>query len=260
MAIVTLTTDYGTRDPYLAALKGSLLKNLPGVQIVDISNHITAFDTMEAAFVLEEAFPHFPDETIHLIGVDPLGSNSSHSFAVKMDGHFFLGPQNDILPLLCSGKTHQAVLISPEVVPYPTEGKAFQALHRLTKAIPILAETRELTALGEEIEIKPKAWGVPAYVGNTLRGEILHIDRFGNGITNIKKEYFLEVKGNRAFEIFLRKTNTKRIVSSYGDEPIGDFFALFSNSGRLEIGIRNENGAKMLGLSRHDHISIEFIG
>src|SRR3954463_11171563 len=103
MAIITLTTDLGDKDIYLAALKCSILKLLPTVNIVDITNSVSAFNVQQAAFILKNSFYYFPDDTVHLIGIDTVYSDHTKYLAVRHKNHYFVGADNGIFSLMFTG-------------------------------------------------------------------------------------------------------------------------------------------------------------
>ena len=117
-----------------------------------------------------------------------------------------------------------------------------------------------LESLGTSGEIKEYRWGEPSFTENSLRGVILHIDHFGNAITNVRKDPFMEIKGDKSFQIFIRNLRMQRIVGSYADVAKGEALALFSDNGHLEIAIREGSAAQLLGLKVQDMITIEFYG
>src|SRR5665811_2404326 len=100
MAIITLTTDLGDKDIYQAALKGSILKLSPDVNIVDITNSVSAFNVQQAAFILKNSFHYFPDATVHLIGIDTVFSSDTKYLALRYKNHYFVGSDNGIFSLM----------------------------------------------------------------------------------------------------------------------------------------------------------------
>src|ERR1700709_1949373 len=112
MAIITLTTDLGDKDIYQAALKGSILKLLPSVNIVDITNSVAAYNIQQAAFILKNSFHYFPDATVHLIGIDTVFSTSTKYLAIKYKGHYFVGADNGIFSLMFNTEPDEVVEIT----------------------------------------------------------------------------------------------------------------------------------------------------
>ena len=112
MAIITLTTDLGDKDIYQAALKGSILKLLPSVNIVDITNNVSAFNIQQAAFILKNSFHYFPDNTVHLIGIDTVFNNNTKYLAIKYKNHYFVGADNGIFSLMFNAEPDEMVEIN----------------------------------------------------------------------------------------------------------------------------------------------------
>lgn len=260
MAIITLTTDLGRRDHYAASLKGTLLSLCPAATLVDITHDIAPFNYLEAAFILKSAFHKFPEGTIHLIGVDPEGGARMNALVMAYRGHFFVAPDNGVLSLIREKEACDCFLIpAPEATGVPS-GRAFHAQNRLAPVAAQLAEGAAVESLGTPHEIREYLWGEPSYTNNSLRGVIVHIDHFGNAITNITKDNFMETKGSRSFQVFIRNLRLQRIVSAYGDVSKGEALAIFSDNGHLEIALREGSAAQLLGLKVQDMLTIEFYG
>lgn len=260
MAVITLTTDLGSRDHYAASLKGTLLSLCPSAVLVDVTHEIAPFNTLEAAYILGSAFEKFPQGSIHLIGLDPGGGNRIPALVMLLNGHYFIAPDNGILSLICMQQEAAFVVVAPEVVPLPESGRAFQVQNRLAKVAAKLVEGMPFADLGPAYEPRPMYWGEPAESGNALRGHSIHIDRFGNAITNIRKETFMAAKRDRSFQIFIRNLRLQRIVTAYADASKGEALAIFSESGHLEIAIREGSAAQLLGIKTQDMLTIEFYG
>ncbi len=260
MAVITLTTDLGTRDHYAASLKGTLLSLVPGALIVDISHEIAHFNLLEAAFVAKSACPKFPEGSIHIIGVDPEGGSRLSMVVMRQDGQYYLAPDNGVLSLIRTSEEAECIIVDMETMSLAANGRAFLAQNRLAPIAAALANGQSMAALGTVATIKEFRWGEPSYTENSLRGVIVHIDHFGNAITNIQKEPFLKIKGERSFQVFIRNLRIQRIVGSYADGSKGDSLAIFSDNGHLEIAIREGSAAKLLGLKVQDMITIEFYG
>ena len=260
MAIVTLTTDLGSRDHYAASLKGTLLSMCPEVVLVDITHDISKFNVLEAAFILKSAFPKFPPGSIHLVGVDPEGGSRQSCVVVEYKGHVFVAPDNGVLSLITRSEPVHCYQIGEEVLPPVRSGKAFLALRQLAPVAAMLAQGKSPDSFGPAHEMRIAYWGEPTYTENSLRGIVLHVDHFGNAITNITKEEFLRIKGSRSFQIFIRNVRLQRIVNSYGDVSRGEALAIFSESEHLEIAMREGSAAQLLGLKSQDMLTIEFYG
>ncbi|MBP6640979.1 MAG: SAM-dependent chlorinase/fluorinase [Bacteroidia bacterium] len=258
--VITLTTDLGTRDHYAASLKGTLLTMLPGAVVVDITHEIAHFNLLEAAFVAKSACFKFPKGSVHIIGIDPEGGARLGVVAMEQEGHFFVAPDNGVLSLIREGSAAEWVFVNVEHLPLSIHGRSFLVQNRLAPVAAALAGGALLESLGTSGEIKEYRWGEPSFTENSLRGVILHIDHFGNAITNVRKDPFMEIKGDKSFQIFIRNLRMQRIVGSYADVAKGEALALFSDNGHLEIAIREGSAAQLLGLKVQDMITIEFYG
>ncbi len=259
MPIITLTSDLGDGSHYSAIVKGAILSLLPSANLVDVTHNIATYDLIHTAYVVGRSFRAFPEGTVHLVAVDPeQAEDRAEGVAVGCEGHFFVGPNNGVMSLICEPFAvrchkieHPAVLIDK----YP---RTLRAARVFAPAAAFLASGGELHELGSETNLRDLRWGDPTYSFNCLRGKIIHIDRFGNAITNIDKSHFLAIKQDRRFEIFIRNVRLKRIVSTYSDVSKADALAIFGESERLEIAMRESSAAELLGLKVHDMITIEF--
>lgn len=259
MPIITLTSDLGDGSHYAAIIKGTILRLLPSANLVDVTHSISNYDIMHAAYVVGRSFHAFPPGTVHMIGVDPEQTDyQAEAIAVKCEGHFFVGPNNGVISLICDHLSADCYKIGLESVILTEFPRSFRAARVFASAAAYLASGGDIEGLGEAIPLKDIRWGDPSYSNNCLRGKIIHIDRFGNAITNIQREEFMELKQERRFEIFIRNVRLRRIVSTYSDVSKADALAIFGESRRLEIAMREASAAELLGLKLHDMITIEF--
>lgn len=261
MSIITLTSDLGDGSHYAAVVKGTILRLLPSANLVDVTHSISNYDIMHAAYVVGRSFHAFPEGTVHMVAVDPEQTEfQAEAVAVACEGHYFVGPNNGVISLICDHLPVTCHKISLESVMLEEYPKSFRAARVFASAAAFLASGGEVSELGEESVLKDTRWGDPSYSNNCLRGKIIHIDRFGNAITNILKDEFLDLKQERRFEIFIRNVRLRRIVSTYSDVSKADALAIFGESRRLEIAMREASAAELLGLKLHDMITIEFNG
>ena len=258
MPILTLTTDWGLRDHYLASFKGEILSRLPTLQIIDISHEVEKFNTMQAAYIIQNSFQKFPKGTIHYIG---LTGNENCSLTnpfviIQVNGHYLIGEDNGIFTLII-GRNEK------EIFRLPIEGNASKKDHRLAliETIKKLAEGTPLNKLGkEETIIQESYFAQPTVDAQTIRGTIIFIDTFGNAIVNITKDLFDKEKRERKFLIQLRKSDydVPKISLTYEDAIVGEILALFNQDGFLEIALNKGSASKLLGLRLMDPIRIEF--
>lgn len=260
MAIITLTTDLGTKDHYAASVKGAILGTCPQAQIIDITHDISLFNIMEAAFVVKSAFSGFPQGTIHIVSVDPQSSLDRQTLVMLFRGHYFVGPDNGVMSLIREQESCEVVAVEKEDLPGLTKGRSFRARNIHAPVAAWLANGGKMEDLGPRFAMRENLWGEPSIYDNSMRGVILHVDRFGNAITNIRKPEFLRVKAERSFQIFIRNVRLQRIVSTYSDVSKGEALAIFGEHGHLELAIREGSASQLLGIKEQDMLTIEFYG
>lgn len=257
MAIITLTTDLGHKDFYQSAVKGAVLSQLPGVNIVDISHQISPFNVAQAAYVVRNASRFFPPGTVHVIGVDAHYQPRPRYLALQHEQQYFIGPDNGIFSLLFDQTPEKIVEIALKPDPAFVH---FPVLDIFVKAACRLAGGGGLEELGNVVkEINQRAFLQPVHEPGLIRGGVIHIDSFQNVITNITQSLFNQVRKNRAFEIyFTRNESVSEISRYYHEVPEGEKLCLFGISGYLEIAINKGNAAGLLGLDVGDIVIIQF--
>lgn len=265
MQIITLTSDFGLKDFYAAALKGRLYSFDTEVRLVDISHQITAASPLEAAFTLRYAYPNFPKGTVHLIAVQEVVA-SGVLLAAEMDGHYFLCADNGILSLINPDlKINKVVAVDFRE---DIESKLFPSRDVLAKAAVHLAKGGAIGLLGREVRnMQQNTSFKPRFTDDKSKilGRVMYVDNFGNLITNISKPYFAECCGDRTFEITLpRRNKIYKLVQQYTDVEEGGVLALFNAHGLLEIAVSGAgnftfNGANtLLGVGLMDDITVAF--
>lgn len=193
--MITLTTDFGTRDGYVAAMKGTMLDIHPQARLVDVTHEIHPQDVMEAAFVLRTAVPYFPTESVHLVVVDPGVGTQRRAVAVRHETehgvHTFVGPDNGIFPLVLETESpdEAVVLDAPDAWRTPEPSATFHGRDVFAPVAAHLAAGRDLPDVGSPIDtLKPLRWALPIVDAQTVEGMVIHVDRFGNCITNVRRD------------------------------------------------------------------------
>ena len=273
MSIITLTTDFGLADYGVAGVKGAILKELPDARLVDITHEIRPFDISETAFIIKNVYPEFPDETVHIIGVDALPTKSTRLLAAKIDGHYFLAADNGVLSLILAE-------LKPEKMVEITIGR-YNALSNFPTRdifVPVachLIRGGKLEIVGNITHEYKELNLIKPVIHNEklLVATIISIDRFGNVITNISKKLFEEHRKGREFEVNVRNFKITKIFERYTDivneydkevHSHGEKMVLFNSAGFLEIALYKSDpntfgGANTLfGLKKGDNISVEF--
>jgi S-adenosylmethionine hydrolase len=258
MTIITITSDLGDSSHYGAVLKGVMLSLFPQARIIDVTHNISNFNIMEAAYVVRNTFPAFPDNTIHIVAVDPESGNSPTGVVMRYQNQFFVGPDNGIMSLISDGEAVESKEIQNPGLLLERYPRSFRAARVFAPTAAFLSSGGTFEEVGPDCTLKDLRWGEPTYANDCLRGKIIHIDKFGNAVTNIRKSSFLSLKAERSFEIFVRNIRLRRIVNTYSDVGKADALAIFGESDFLEVGMREASAAELLGLSVHDMITIEF--
>ena len=266
MAIITLTTDMGLKDHYVATVKGAIWTQFPEARIVDVSHAIKAFDSGQAAFVLRQAYPEFPRGTLHIIGVNPEADGQTPHLVVRHDGHFFIGADNGIFGLLFEGQPHEAFELTMKL---DEDHVAFPTRSVFVKAACHIARGGTMDVIGRKVaRVKELLGFQPAVDATSIRGRVLYIDSYGNLVTNVRQQLFAEVGKGRTFKISFghRADDITRIHTTYGDVPQGERLAFFNAAGLLEIavnkGVEGHGGgaARLFGVQQDDTVRIEFGG
>jgi len=255
MAIVTLLTDSGEIDHYVAAIKARILVVNPGLNLVDISHKILSCDIAHGAFILKSVFRDFPKGTVHLVGVDASGGKDDVPIAIQLEDHFFVGSDNGLLGLI-SDKAHQVAVslnsVNPIQTTFPEKDILAPAAARLASGVAITTLGKPLTEFRKMLNRQVKA------TRRIIAGHVMRVDNYGNLITNIVKQDFDILSKGKNFTIQFGGEKARRIQTDYHQVEQGDCFVLFNSLGLLEIGINKGNGSELLGLHYDSPVNITF--
>lgn len=255
MAIVTLLTDSGESDHYVAAIKAKIISTNPGIGIVDISHAIKSCDIGHAAFVLRSVFREFPKGTVHLIGIDAIGNRGDVPIALQLEDHFFVGSDNGFFGLI-SDKPHQRIVqlntISTIQTTFPERDIFAPAAAKLASGVSITNLGKPVVAIKRMIDRQVKA------TKKLITGQVVHVDGSGNLITNIPKTAFDTLSRDKAYTIQFGGEKFRRIQMQYNQAEQGECFIIFNSLGLLEIGIYKGNASELLGLSYDSLVNIVF--
>lgn len=263
MTIVTLTTDLGNRDYYVAAVKAAILGSAPAVQVVDITHHVAPFSIYDAAYHIRSVFMDFPVGTVHIIGINSELKSDQPHVVVHYMGHYFISADNGIFSLLFDSDPediYEIDLPQGDAWSFPLRGVFAVAAAHLAKG-----GTPEF--LGRRIgTLKKTQPNTPLIEQNVLKGSVIHVDHYGNVITNITRKIFDSAKRQRKFSIsFKRSGYSITKISEYYTEVVeGERLAMWASNGHLIIaingGVTGHGGsaASLFGLKPGDIIRIEF--
>jgi S-adenosyl-L-methionine hydrolase (adenosine-forming) len=238
MSIITLLTDFGTVDSYVAEMKAVLLSRAPNVTLVDISHQVSPGDIRAAQYLLGRAWKHFPEGTIHVAIVDPGVGSERRALAVESGGNRFVAPDNGLLSFLAS----DARFVS---LPIPTgAAPTFHGRDVFAPAAASLATGSSLESLGSIITDAYHApLATPRSDGLTVVGEVVYVDRFGTLVSNIA--------GNAVqpgVRIRVEGTDVGPLARTFRDVRSGALVAFVGSGGTVEIAVRDGSAARMLGV------------
>ncbi len=260
MTIITLTTDFGSGDSYVAQMKGVILGINPQVQIVDVTHAVPPQNVARGAAVLLEISRAFPAGTIHVAVVDPGVGSSRALLAADAAGQRFLAPDNGLLwPVLRSSRTDRVRRIESDRFWRNPVSATFHGRDILAPVAAHWSRGIDIAEFGPPFDVT-KLVELPANeprrVGQALVGQVESVDAFGNLITNIR-ETDLPTVDRRAFSITVGEARIIGISRSYSDQPAGSLLALIGSSGRLEISVNQGSAAAKLGLGSGGEVRIE---
>jgi S-adenosylmethionine hydrolase len=247
LTVITLTTDFGLRDSYVAEMKGAILGVARDVQLIDITHDVAAHDVTEAALALEAAVPYFPPRTIHVAVVDPGVGTARRGLVLEAGGCCFVGPDNGLFtPFFVDG--WRAFELRAAEYRLRHVSRTFHGRDVFGPAAAHLACGVTPEAFGPEVtDPVTLRWPGPSDVAGGLVGEVVHVDRFGNLVTSIPAGAV--AAGGDGFAVRVAG-QWLPLVATYGDLPRGEAGALVGSRSRLEVAVREGSAARALGARR----------
>lgn len=262
MPIITLTTDLGTKDHYVSTLKATIIRELDEANIIDISHNIPPFDLRHAAFVLKNSYKEFPQNSIHIIGVNAEYSNEQPHLIVYADNHYFIAADNGVFSLILDVKPDKIVELN---LSQKTDNENFPTKDVFARAACHIARGGTMDVIGHEItKYNNERSNIEAIVdsqNNTIKGIVMHIDNYGNAITNIKQDLFKKVAKGRNYSIHIGQKehySIGQLSSKYNEVPLGEALAIFISTGLLTVALNQGSAASLMGVNLNDIIRIEF--
>ena len=257
--IITLTTDFGLRDPYVAEMKAAILGICRAAAIVDVTHEVEKFNVRMGAYILASAAPYFPKGTIHVAIVDPEVGTRRQPLLIKTNNGFFIGPDNGLL-ILASEKEGivETRQITNRRLMLPEVSNTFHGRDLFAPAAAYLSNGVSPTEFGPEAPdfVKPDFAGVTRK-GTTVVGEVLYIDGFGNVITNISDRELALLHLRRGCRIKINDCQLHlEIGKTYEENKPQQSLALIGSHGYLEIAVNQGNAGKKLGARVGDKIRL----
>ena len=275
MPLITLTTDFGTKDHFVGAIKGAIYSELDNARVVDISHKISPFNITETAYIVKNAYQNFPKGSIHIIGVDSELSTENKHIALLLDDHYFVCPDNGVISMIALDIKPEKIV---EITIHDRLISSFNVLDVFVKVACHIARGGTLEVIGKTINDFKQLTEVKPFINDDktkIVGSVLYIDNYGNVISNISKKLFQDIGKGRDFEVIARSYTFTKIQQQYNEvvnfeTPIqnrqddGKRLAIFNSANFLEIAIYKSNlktvggASSLLGLGYRDTITIRF--
>jgi S-adenosyl-L-methionine hydrolase (adenosine-forming) len=248
VAVITLTTDFGTRDTYVAEMKAAILSITPDVHVVDVTHEIAPHDVLEGALALEAAAPWFPPATIHVAVVDPGVGTARRGLAVASKGQVFIGPDNGLFTPFLGASAWRAVELTETEFRRATVSPTFHGRDVFAPAAAHVALGLSPERLGPRVtDPVLLAWPRPRVAARRIGGAVVHVDRFGNLVTSIPGDALASLGSSLTVRVGARSLP---LVRTYGELARGRAGALVGSRNRLEIAVNAGSAAAMLGARR----------
>ena len=257
MNIVTITSDWNKGDYYLGTLKGALYSLSSDLRVVDITNSVPSFDVLQEIFILKSTFNHFPESTIHLMGVMSEPTPESPMVIVFFKGHYFVGVNDgrfsllfDSVPPICFEILEWEQLLA----------STFCAIDYFSRGVDIIINNK-FESCTKASAIKKEYKALPVQNTDSIIGRVIYCDSFGNAITNIEKKMFDSIHNGRDFTIYIQGPYLKinKISSGYSSSHPGEIIALFNSLGYLELAVNQGNITTLENLSTSSEVRVKFL-
>jgi S-adenosylmethionine hydrolase len=260
-SIVTLTTDFGISDHFVGTIKGVILEINPEAEIIDISHSVQAFDVLDGALAIAQAYSYFPASTVHLVVVDPGVGTTRRPIILSTERHHFVAPDNGVLSLIYGReeRVHVRHVTAQHYFLQPISN-TFHGRDIFAPVAAYLSKGVDSEKFGDEITdyVKFNAPKPKPVDQQTLKGVVLKADRFGNLITNITPQDAPMLFGENPapFKIVIGKHEITDIKTSYAEGEPGEVFAILNSMGYLEIAANRAPAAQIVGTAKGTEVSI----
>jgi S-adenosyl-L-methionine hydrolase (adenosine-forming) len=256
--IITLLTDFGTKDHYVASMKGVILSINPRCILVDITHEVSPHDIQGGAFALASSYSYFPKGTIHLSVVDPGVGGMRKPIVLVTQNYFFIGPDNGLFTLVAQKeRVKQVIVLTREKYFLPEVSMTFHGRDLFAPVAAYLSLGIRPISLGYKSDsLEEIGFQKPVVKEGKLFGEILHIDTFGNLVSNIDGEKLFRFVKGRPCVVRAGKMVIRGLKKSYGEGKRNELIALLGSCGFLEISVREGNAQKVLKVKRGDRIMV----
>jgi len=256
--IITLMTDFGTKDGYVGAMKGVILGINPQCTVVDITHEIPPQGVFEGAFVLGNTYCSFPLGSIHLAVVDPGVGTQREALVVETEGYYFVGPDNGIFTwIFRGGEVRQVIGIRNRDFFLEPISQTFHGRDIFAPIAAHLSRGRE----PHEFGVKLDTWSEidipePKTTDKGFAGEVIHIDRFGNLITNLSRRILEPLAGQGPLQIHVRDKRIVGLKTAYVQATEGELMAIFDSFDLLEISVMGDSAGEALKAAKGEKVEV----
>jgi S-adenosylmethionine hydrolase len=256
--IITLLTDFGLRDPYVASMKGVILSINPQCTLVDITHQVSPHDIKEGAFTLAQTYSTFPKGTIHLAVIDPGVGSARKPVLFVTKKYFFVGPDNGLFTIALKAETvKQAILLTNQRFFLSEVSSTFHGRDMFAPVAAYLSLGVKAESFGPSI----KSWHEisfpdPVMKQGKLIGEIVHVDAFGNLVSNIARKNLLQFSKDDSFAVRVGRKTIQGLAKGYWEGIKSEPIALIGSGGFLEISVREGNAQKLLNIKKGDRVMV----
>ena len=259
--LITLLTDFGTADYFVGAMKGAAISVNPELEFLDLSHDIAPFDVFGAAYTLRCSYREFPRFTTHVVVVDPGVGSSRRPIFVMTDNYNFIGPDNGVFSYIYQIETVNRVIAL--TTDYYFRKPVSDTFHGRDIFAPIAAwhaKGIDPRKMGDEITdyMKLETPAPKAVAPTMFKGTVIHIDRFGNLVTNFTAEHATEGRVSAGIRMRVNGREIPHLVSHYAGAPQGQPVAYLGSQGYIEIGISKGSAAKTLEVRRGTEVDFAF--
>ncbi len=255
--IITLTTDFGEQDPYVGAMKGVILGITSRVVLVDITHQVPPQNVREGAYILASVTPYFPDNTIHVVVVDPGVGTARRPLAIRTERAYYVVPDNGLItPVLRRERVEEIVHLNNDTYWLPKVSHTFHGRDIFAPVAAYIARGVPLYALGtplKEEEIVHLEWpDARALPDGSIEGMVVHVDHFGNIVTNIPAEMLDGAPESWVFQV--NEHRLRGLKQAYAEVAVGEALALIGSNNTLEFAIREGNAAAAWNVQAGDPV------
>ena len=258
MSIITLTSDFGTKDTYVGVMKGVILSISPSSNIIDLTHEIPAQNVAVGAWQISKAYSYFPSETIHLVVVDPGVGSDRRAVISLINNHTFVCPDNGLLSIISKeSPMGNSVAIENDSYFLPHISNTFHGRDIFAPVAAYLAKGIPMSEFGPSVDNLHKINFSHINSDNSqIEGQIIWIDNFGNAVTNISQQSINQILPNLELQISFANQKIFGLCSAYNQAKIGEAIAIIGSSEHLEISVNQGSAQQLYGLSIGDFVSV----